>query len=249
MNRRPRRPTRSRTSVARNRHPTEPRKPRSCYAVAVAVLAILGHAGRAPSPFLSLEPPSPSRRPGFRRRPSHHLLLVMAEQIVSMYREVRPRTDRDHGRNQPSPRRSCSPRFRPGRICRPTGDEHGRDEPARRPARCIADVPRERRCRREVRLRRAHARRESVLGTGYVLTAFLAVGVISAYPTALLGVILVLIAFQLGWTGVSSTDDLAVVAAIGVVGVLVNLASRSSSASSSSNCVPDCTQRLAATRL
>ncbi|AHB66266.1 sulfate transporter [Haloarcula hispanica N601] len=62
-----------------------------------------------------------------------------------------------------------------------------------------------------------------LLGAGYVLTAFLAVGVIAAYPTALLGVILVLIALQLGWTGVSKTDDLAVVAAIGVLGVLVNL--------------------------
>jgi len=62
-----------------------------------------------------------------------------------------------------------------------------------------------------------------ILGAGYVLTAFLAVGVIAAYPTALLGVILVLIALQLGWTGVSKTDDLAVVAAIGVLGVLVNL--------------------------
>jgi len=62
-----------------------------------------------------------------------------------------------------------------------------------------------------------------ILGAGYVLTAFLAVGVVAAYPTALLGVILVLIALQLGWTGVSRTDDLVVVAAIGVLGVLVNL--------------------------
>jgi MFS superfamily sulfate permease-like transporter len=62
-----------------------------------------------------------------------------------------------------------------------------------------------------------------LLGASYVLTAFLAVGVITAYPTALLGVILVLIALQLGWTGVSRTDDLVIVAAIGALGVLVNL--------------------------
>jgi MFS superfamily sulfate permease-like transporter len=62
-----------------------------------------------------------------------------------------------------------------------------------------------------------------LLGASYVLTAFLAVDVITAYPTALLGVILVLIALQLGWTGVSRTDDLVIVAAIGALGVLVNL--------------------------
>ncbi|MFB6223735.1 MAG: putative sulfate/molybdate transporter [Haloarcula sp.] len=62
-----------------------------------------------------------------------------------------------------------------------------------------------------------------ILGTGYVLAAFLAVGVVAAYPTALLGVILVLIAVQLGWTGVSRTGERLFVVAIGVFGVLINL--------------------------
>jgi len=62
-----------------------------------------------------------------------------------------------------------------------------------------------------------------VLGVGYVLVALLAVGLVSAYPTAVLGVILLLIAAQLGYTGLSKTDDYLLAVGVGVLGVLVNL--------------------------
>lgn len=61
-----------------------------------------------------------------------------------------------------------------------------------------------------------------VLGVGYVLVALLAVGLVASYPTAALGVILALIAIQLGHTSLSEAEDYPLVV-VGVLGVLVNL--------------------------
>lgn len=62
-----------------------------------------------------------------------------------------------------------------------------------------------------------------ILGLGYVLVAVLAVELVTAYPLAVLGVILAVIAGQLGWTSVRQTDEYLVVIGVGVLGVLVNL--------------------------
>ena len=63
-----------------------------------------------------------------------------------------------------------------------------------------------------------------ILGVAYIAVALLAVGMVTAYPTAVLGVILVLVAAQLGWTGLRETDSTLFAVTIGVLGLLVNLA-------------------------
>lgn len=63
-----------------------------------------------------------------------------------------------------------------------------------------------------------------ILGGAYIGVAVLAVGVVAGYPTAMLGVILVVIAVQLGTTGLRETDRRLLVVGIGVVGLVVNLA-------------------------
>jgi hypothetical protein len=63
-----------------------------------------------------------------------------------------------------------------------------------------------------------------ILGVGYVAVALLSVGVVAAYPTAMLGVILALIALQLGRTSFRRTDRYLLVVAIGLTGLLANLA-------------------------
>jgi MFS superfamily sulfate permease-like transporter len=63
-----------------------------------------------------------------------------------------------------------------------------------------------------------------VLGAGYVGIAVLAVGAVSAYPTAMLGVILALVAVRLGWTSLRRTGARLPVVAIGLLGLLGNLA-------------------------
>jgi MFS superfamily sulfate permease-like transporter len=63
-----------------------------------------------------------------------------------------------------------------------------------------------------------------ILGVGYVGVALTAVGLVAAYPTAMLGVILVLVALQLGWTGLKETDRPLLIVVIGAVGLVVNLA-------------------------
>lgn len=62
-----------------------------------------------------------------------------------------------------------------------------------------------------------------LLGVGYVAVAVLAVGVVAAYPVAMLGVILALIALQLGRTSLRQADAYPLVVGIGVVGLLINL--------------------------
>jgi MFS superfamily sulfate permease-like transporter len=63
-----------------------------------------------------------------------------------------------------------------------------------------------------------------ILGVGYVGVAVLAVGVVAAYPTAMLGVILALIAVHIGWTSLREAKAYTLVVGIGVLGVLSNLA-------------------------
>ena len=62
-----------------------------------------------------------------------------------------------------------------------------------------------------------------ILGVGYVLTAVFAVGLLIAYPIAMLGVILVIIAAQLGYTSLERADEYWLVIGIALLGVLVNL--------------------------
>ena len=62
-----------------------------------------------------------------------------------------------------------------------------------------------------------------VLGAGYVAVAILGAGLVTAYPVAVLGVILALVALQLGKTSVERADEYALVVGIGLLGVLVNL--------------------------
>jgi MFS superfamily sulfate permease-like transporter len=62
-----------------------------------------------------------------------------------------------------------------------------------------------------------------ILGIGYVAVAVLGVGLVAAYPVSMLGVILGLVALQLGRTSVQQTDSHLLVLAIGVCGVVVNL--------------------------
>jgi hypothetical protein len=61
-----------------------------------------------------------------------------------------------------------------------------------------------------------------ILGLLYALAAVLAVGVVAAFPLAMLGVVLAVIAVELGRTGLE-TDDLPLTVGIGVVGVLTNV--------------------------
>lgn len=61
------------------------------------------------------------------------------------------------------------------------------------------------------------------LGIGYVLVALLGAGLVAAYPLAMLGVILVLIAAQLGKTSIQKAQNYPLVIGIGAIGVLINL--------------------------
>lgn len=62
-----------------------------------------------------------------------------------------------------------------------------------------------------------------VLGIGYVLLALGAVGLVTAYPLSMLGVILALVAVQLAKTSLHRTHAYPLVIGIGLLGVLVNL--------------------------
>lgn len=62
-----------------------------------------------------------------------------------------------------------------------------------------------------------------LLGFGYIAVALLAVGLVAAYPIAMLGIILVLIALQLGRTSIQGAQAYPLVVGIGVLGVIVNL--------------------------
>ncbi len=61
------------------------------------------------------------------------------------------------------------------------------------------------------------------LGFGYLAVAIFAVAIITIYPHTILGVVLVLIALQLGRTSIRQTDNSLLVIGIGAVGVLINL--------------------------
>lgn len=62
-----------------------------------------------------------------------------------------------------------------------------------------------------------------ILGAGYIVLAIFAVSLVAAYPIAMLGVILALVAGQLGRTSISRATDYWLVIPIGLVGLLVNL--------------------------
>ncbi len=62
-----------------------------------------------------------------------------------------------------------------------------------------------------------------ILGVGYIALALFAVALVAAYPVAMLGVILVLIAAQLGVTSLRRAHDYWLVVPIGLIGVFVNL--------------------------
>ncbi|MFT4922528.1 MAG: MFS superfamily sulfate permease-like transporter [Haloarculaceae archaeon] len=62
-----------------------------------------------------------------------------------------------------------------------------------------------------------------ILGLGYVSVALLAVQIVAAYPVAMLGVILVLIALQLGRTSLEQAEEYPLVIGIGGLGLTVNL--------------------------
>ncbi|MFT4921151.1 MAG: hypothetical protein ACI8XM_000346 [Haloarculaceae archaeon] len=53
--------------------------------------------------------------------------------------------------------------------------------------------------------------------------ALVAVELVASFPTAAFGVILALVALQLGYTALSETDDYVLVVAIGLLGILSNL--------------------------
>lgn len=59
-----------------------------------------------------------------------------------------------------------------------------------------------------------------ILGVAYVALAVAAVGLVMAFPTSILGVILVLVALQLGWTSLDQTSDYLFVVSIGVIGIM-----------------------------
>jgi hypothetical protein len=63
-----------------------------------------------------------------------------------------------------------------------------------------------------------------ILGVAYLTVALLAVGMVTAYPISVLGVILALVAAQLGWTSLSEASSRLFVVAIGALGLVVNLA-------------------------
>ncbi|MFB6109432.1 MAG: putative sulfate/molybdate transporter [Halodesulfurarchaeum sp.] len=62
-----------------------------------------------------------------------------------------------------------------------------------------------------------------VLGVGYIALSVIAGGLVAAYPVSILGIILVLVAVQLGRTSMERTNAHLVVIGIGVLGVVVNL--------------------------
>jgi MFS superfamily sulfate permease-like transporter len=62
-----------------------------------------------------------------------------------------------------------------------------------------------------------------VLGVGYVLLAGFAVEVVANFPLAVLGVVLALVALQLGRTGLERTNRYPPTVAVAAVGLLVNL--------------------------
>ncbi len=62
-----------------------------------------------------------------------------------------------------------------------------------------------------------------VLGVGYVLLAGFAVEVVANFPLAVLGVVLALVALQLGRTGLERTNRYLPTVAVAAVGLLVNL--------------------------
>lgn len=62
-----------------------------------------------------------------------------------------------------------------------------------------------------------------ILGVGYVLVAIFAVGIVAAYPLSMLGIVLAIVALQLGRTSLERASQYPLVVAIGVVGVLLNL--------------------------
>ncbi|KAB1198346.1 MULTISPECIES: putative sulfate/molybdate transporter [Haloferax] len=62
-----------------------------------------------------------------------------------------------------------------------------------------------------------------ILGVGYLLVALVAVELVAAYPLAMLGVVLAIIALQLARTSIRETEAYVLVAGIGVLGVVVNL--------------------------
>ena len=62
-----------------------------------------------------------------------------------------------------------------------------------------------------------------ILGLGYIAVAIFGVAIVTAYPVAMLGVILVLISAQLGFTSLKRASDYWLVVAIGLLGLLVNI--------------------------
>lgn len=62
-----------------------------------------------------------------------------------------------------------------------------------------------------------------ILGIGYIVLAVFGVALVVAYPVAMLGVILVLVAAQLGYTSLRRASDYWLVISIGLIGLLVNL--------------------------
>ncbi|MEF8781095.1 MAG: putative sulfate/molybdate transporter [Haloferacaceae archaeon] len=62
-----------------------------------------------------------------------------------------------------------------------------------------------------------------VLGIGYAAVAVLGVGLVAAYPVSMLGVILALVALQLGRTSLRRAEHYPVVIAVAVCGLVVNL--------------------------
>ncbi|KAB1187664.1 MULTISPECIES: putative sulfate/molybdate transporter [Haloferax] len=62
-----------------------------------------------------------------------------------------------------------------------------------------------------------------ILGVGYILVALVAVEIVAAYPLAMLGVVLAIIALQLARTSIRETEEYVFVVGIGVLGVVVNL--------------------------
>lgn len=62
-----------------------------------------------------------------------------------------------------------------------------------------------------------------ILGLGYLAVALLAAGLVAAYPVPMLGVVLVLVAAQLGRTSLDRAEAYPLVVGIGVLGVVVNL--------------------------
>ncbi|WP_411967123.1 putative sulfate/molybdate transporter [Haloferax sp. YSSS75] len=63
-----------------------------------------------------------------------------------------------------------------------------------------------------------------ILGVGYLLAALVAIELVAAFPVAMLGVVLAIIALQLARTSLRATEEYVLVVGIGVLGVAVNLA-------------------------